>query len=214
MSFTPQDVITEVRRAVQDSRATYRYDDPHMLGVVNQVLRRILVLRPDLFAYVADMTCVAGTRQTAPADSFRLIDVILSGDGQNVNEVNRETLDLMFQWQSGTAGPVKDWMRHVRSPNLFFVYPPSTAGQVITIEYAQTPPNYGVNDEVQLLGDAYFPCVVDGCVWLMESVDNEHVNSGRAKLFFESFNQLLGTSAQNKPVTDFAESNLPAKQVI
>lgn len=214
MSFTPQDVINAVRFAVQDTKVSYRYADGDLLQLTNQVLRRIALLRPDLFAYVSTINCVAGTIQQAPADSIRIIDVLLSGAGLNVNEVNRETLDLMFQWQSMTPDVAKDWMRHVRSPNTFFVYPPSPVGQVLTIEYAKAPGIYGLNDTVELLGDAYFPCVVDGVIWLAESIDNEHVNSGRAKMFLDSFNQLLGMTAQIKHVTDTEESNLNPKQVV
>ena len=215
MSFTPQEVITEVRRAISDTRAaSYRYDDTHLLGLVNQVLQRIAILRPDLVSVVGTMTCVAGALQTAPATSMRLMDVLMSGDGYTVNEVNRETMDLAFStWQTGTTGPARDWMRHVRSPNRFFVFPPSSADQTLTIEYAESPTPLVLTDTVPHLPDAYFPCVVDGVVWLAESVDNEHVSTGRAKMMQETFHQMLGMSAQNKNVTDFEPSNLPAAQV-
>jgi len=214
--FTPADVITEVRRAVQDTKVPYRYSDNHLLGVVNMALKRVAIMRPDLFAYITVISCVAGTVQTAPNDSIRIIDVLVAGDGGNVNEVNHETLDLMFStWQAGASGPTKDWMRHVRSPNTFFVYPPSAVGQQLTIEYARAPANLTLTDAVPLLGDAYFPCVVDCVIWLVESVDNEHVNSGRAKMFYEAFTQTLGLTAQQKSVTDFEQSNLnPPDKVV
>ena len=215
MSFTPQDVITEARRAISDVRAAaYRYSDLQLLGLVNQTLQRIALLRPDLVSVVDDMTCVVGAIQTAPAASMRVMDVLLSGDGHSVNEVNRETMDLAVStWQIGTAGQARDWMRHVRAPNRFFVFPPSPAGQTLTIEYAESPTPLGLSDVVPHLPDAYFPCVLDGVVWLAESIDNEHVNSGRAKMFQDTFYQGLGVTSKNKDVTDFEQSNLPAAQV-
>jgi len=39
-------------------------------------------------------------------------------------------------------------------------------------------------------------------VFLAESVDNEHVSSGRAKLFYDSFVQSLGVSGQAREITD------------
>ena len=59
-----------------------------------------------------------------------------------------------------------------------------------------------MNEDIDLLPEAYFPVVVDGVVFLAESVDNEHVNAGRAQLFQKSFIDNLGTSAQAKVVTD------------
>jgi len=204
-TFTPQDVIDEVRRAVQDTRSSaYRYDDTHLLGLVNQTLRRMATLRPDLFSHTDDVALVVGSRQTAPADSMRVIDILGTTNGaQAIQEVNRDTLDLARPgWQAMTAAVPTDWMRHPRNPNLFFVYPPAIAGTSIVLEYAQSPPNYALAEAVALLPDAYFPIVVDGVIWLAESIDNEHVNSGRAAKFEETFMKGLGLTVQTKPVTD------------
>jgi len=214
-TFTVQDVVSEVRRAVQDTYSpAYRYADSHIVGVINQVLKRIAILRPDLFAYIATYTCTLGTRQSLPADCFRLIDVLQVVNGPNVNEVNRESLDLlMATWQTGATAVAQDWMRHVRNPSVFFVYPPSAAGQLLDIEYCRAPATYALGDVVPQLSDVYFPCVVDGAVWLLEAVDNEHVNSGRAKMMYDSFMQLLGQSVQTKQVADFASGGEDPKQV-
>jgi hypothetical protein len=105
-------------------------------------------------------------------------------------------------------------MRHVRNPYRYFLYPAPTSGIELIAEYAKTPPNYGLNDTVADLRDAYFPAVVEGTVFLAESVDDEHVNSGRAKLFQESFTQMLGVSLQSRVLTDTEEGGMDPKQVI
>ncbi len=214
-TFTPQDVINEVRGAIQDATPSYRYDDATILRGVNHCLKRIALLRPDLFAYVAPFTCVTGTLQTMPADSVRIIDVLMSGGGGNVNEVNRLTLDLAYTtWQAGTTGPTQDWMRHVRNPNVFFVYPPSTNGQILTLEYVQAPKNYAVNEVITLLADVYFPVLVDCVIWWFESFDNESVSNQRAQMFQQSWNQMLNITVQAKPVTDTEAGGGDKKAVI
>jgi hypothetical protein len=45
-------VITEARRLLQDNTVPYRYSDTVLLGFANQALKRMSVLRPDLFAYL------------------------------------------------------------------------------------------------------------------------------------------------------------------
>jgi hypothetical protein len=105
-------------------------------------------------------------------------------------------------------------MRHVRNPNRFFVYPAPVAGTVLVGEYAQTPPDYTLDQEVTFPTDAYFPVVVDGTVFLAESIDNEHVNSNRAKLFQDAFVQALGVGLQSRTVTDTEEGGLDPRQVI
>ena len=202
-TFTPQDVITEVRAAIQDETVSYRNSDAALLRAFNHCLKRVALVRPDLFAFITPFSCDLGSIQTLPSDSLRLIDIIQCAGGGNVNEVNRATLDLMYAtWQTGATGPTQDWMRHVRNPNAFFVYPPSPDRQVLTIEYAQAPKNYAVGESIALISDAYFPVLVDCLTWWLESQDNESVMDQRAQMFQQSWNQLLGVTIQSKPVTD------------
>ena len=210
------DVIVEARRLIQDNSAPQRYSDAVLLGFANQTLKRMSVLRPDLFAYIGEITCTAGAViQSPPSDSIRVIEIFQVKDGSGVTEVDRNSLDQTYPgWMNDTAGPAVNWMRHVRNPNKFFIYPKAPVGQILIGEYAQTPPTYTGSETVALLPDAFFPVVVDGTVFLAESVDNEHVNSNRAQLFQQSFTQALGVSAQARSLTDTEEAGIPAEQVI
>lgn len=214
--MTPNEVITEVRRLIQDTMSPYRYSDAVLLGFVNQTLKRMVMLRPDLFAVIGDFPTTANTvLQSCPADSTRLIEIFQVKNGDAVVEVNRKTLDRTVPgWLNETAGQPVNFMRHVRNPNRFFVYPRPSAGVVLIGEYAQTPPDYGINDEITYPIDTYFPAVVDGVVFLAESIDNEHVNSNRAKLFLDSFVQGLGVSLQTRTITDTESGGQDPKQVI
>lgn len=209
-------VITEVRRIVQDVNAPQRYSDTMLLGFANQTLKRMAVLRPDLFAYIGEIPTTAGqVLQSAPSDSLRIMEIFQVKNGNGVIEVNRESLDQTYpQWMNEAAAPCVNWMRHTRNNNKFFIYPKAPAGQVLIAEYAQTPKSYTADEDVQLLPEAFFPIVVDGTVFLTESVDNEHVNSNRAQLFQQTFTQALGVNAQSRSITDTEEAGLPKDQVI
>lgn len=214
--MTPNEVITEVRRLIQDTKSPYRYSDTVLLGFVNQTLKKMVMLRPDLFAVIADFTTTYNTvLQSCPADSTRLIEIFQVKDGNAVTEVNRETLDRTVpNWLNEDAGQPVNFMRHVRNPNRYFVYPRPAAGVTLVGEYAQTPPDYTLDQEITYPIDTYFPVVVDGVVFLAESIDNEHVNSGRAKLFQDSFVQGLGVSLQSRTITDTEAGGQDPKQVI
>lgn len=204
------DVVTEVRRILQDENTPQRYSDTVLIGFANQSLKRIAVLRPDLFAHVSTMTCTENeVIQSAPADSIRIIEVFSVSGGNGCIEVNRESLDQSYpQWMNDTASAAVNWMRHTRNANKFFIYPKAPANQVLDIEYAQTPPTYDGTTTVTLLSDAYFPVVVDATVFIAESVDNEHVNSNRAKLFLQSFTSALGTNLASRITTDTEEGGM------
>lgn len=210
------DVITEVRRIIQDTNTPYRYSDDVLLGFANQALKRIAVLRPDLFAYIGDITCTDGeVVQSAPSDSIRLIEIYRVKGGNGVIETNREALDQAYPtWMNDAASAAVNFMRHVRNPNKFFIYPKAPAGQILVGEYAQTPPDYDGVTPVALLPDAYEPVVIDATVFIAESVDNEHVNSQRAQLFQSSFTQALGVAAQSRAITDPERGGLQEEDVV
>ena len=60
---------------------------------------------------------------------------------------------------------------------------------------------------------AYMPSLIDGVVYLTQSIDDEHVSSGRAKLFLDSFGQWLSTSLQSRQITDDDSAGLDPKKV-
>lgn len=213
--MTPSEVIAEVRQLAQDTRATYRYSDEVLLGFVNQTLKRMAIIRPDLFTVIETIPTTFNTVvQTLPSSAIRLVQIYAVSGGNVVTEVSRETLDSTVPgWMSEAAGTPVNYVRHVRNPCTYFLYPRPTDDLLLLGEYAKQPPTYDLSDSIALQ-DAYFPAVVDGTVFLVESVDNEHVNSGRAKLFQESFTQALGVSLQSRIVTDTKGSGFNKGEVI
>jgi len=209
------DVITEVRRILQDTNSPQRYSDTILLGFANQALKRIAVLRPDLFAIIADIPTTQGSVvQSTPTDSIRLIEIYSVKNGNGIIETNREALDQAYPtWMNDPEGAAVNFMRHVRNANKFFIYPKAPANQILVGEYSQTPPDYDGTTAVALLPDAYFPVVVDATVFIAESVDNEHVNSQRAQLFQQSFTQALGVAAQSRAITDPERGGLDEEDV-
>jgi hypothetical protein len=213
---TPAEVITEVRRVISDTLIPQRYSDAFLLGFVNQTLKRISILRPDLFGVIGDISTTPNVvLQSMPLDSIRLMEIFQVKDGDAITEVSRETFDQTYpNWVAESPDVPVNFMRHVRNPNKFFLYPRPRAGIVLVAEYAQTPANYALNNTIALLPDAYFPTVVDGTIFLVESIDDESATSGRAKSFLESFTQSLGVSLQARNITDTEEAGLDPRQVV
>jgi hypothetical protein len=214
--MTPADVIVEVRRIVQDEGLPYRYSDAVLLGYVNQTLKRMAILRPDLFSEIVDISTTAGSAvQSLPADAVRLLDIFQVKNGAAINEVDRETMNRNYpNWMQEAAGQPVNFMRHVKNPDRFFLYPRPAAGVVLVGEYTKSPPDYLLTGTIGFISDVYFPALVDGVVFLAESIDDEHVQSGRAKLFYDSFVQQLGTNLQSRKVTDTKNAGMDKGEVI
>ena len=208
--MTPSELIVESRRLLNDTVSPYRYSDAMLLGYVNQVLKRTAVLRPDLFGMVGDIAIVADSAiQSLPADAHRLIDIFQVKGGNAVTEVDRETMSRASPtWMSDTAGTPVNFMRHVRNPTKFFVYPKPTASVTLVGEYAVAPVDYTVDQTITAPPPSFFGALVDGIVFLASSVDDEHVNTGRAKVFLDSYTQQLGVSLQNRALNDAKTAGL------
>lgn len=213
--MTPASVITEARKVINDSRTPFRYSDTDLLGFVNQALKRMAIYRPDLFLQIGDISTVPGTTvQSMPSDSIRLVEIFGVKGGDTITEVDRDVFDQTYPgWRNEPAGTPVNFMRHPRNPNIYFLYPSPLTKVVLLAEYAKTPADYGLNSTITAPVKAFFPTLVDGTVFLAESVDDEHVNSGRAKLFQESFVQSLGVSLQTREVTDNEEAGLDPRRV-
>jgi hypothetical protein len=211
------EVIVAVRDLLQDANSNpdlQRYTDDQLVGFANQTLKRIALLRPDLFAYIGDIALTAGeTLQSAPADSIRIFEILRVKNGAAVRETDRHTMDQTYpEWVSDPQGPCVNWMRHPRNNNKFFVYPPSPNGQILTGEYAKAPPNYNIGDTIALLPDVYFPVVVDGTVYMAEAVDTESVSSQRSEMFQKSMTGMLAAGLDARSVTDKEDAAVPAKK--
>jgi len=213
--MTPAEIIAEARKLINDTSAPQRYSDNDMLGFVNQILKRTAMFRPDLFLSMGDIATTPNTSvQSMPADSIRLVDIFGVKDGDAITEVDRETFDQTYPgWRNEPAGTPVNFMRHVRNPNTYFLYPRPASGVILLAEYAKVPTDYDLSDPIEAPIDAYFPTLVDGVVYLAESIDDEHVNSGRAKLFFDTFTQGLGLSLQSRDITDSEDAGLDPKKV-
>ena len=212
--MTPQDVITDVRRLIQDEDTPYRYSDTMLLGFVNQTIRRMIMLRPDLFTTVTTISTTPNvSEQALPSTAVRLVEIFRVQGGTSIEEVDRDAFDRAYpQWTTDPAGIPTKYIRHPRNPRAYFLYPRPTSGIVLVGEYVVTPPAYIISDTISALPDAYFPSLVDGTVFLAESVDNEHVNSGRAKLFYDSFTQSLGVDLQSRNLTDLENGGVGSTQ--
>lgn len=201
MTFTVSDVLVEVRELIQDSTIPLRYPDEFVVRKINQIVRRMVVLRPDLFTEIVPIACVPGNLQSAPADAVRLMDVLTNNANTAVKEVSHDTLDMMVPDWRAVTGPVVNWMRFPRDQRRFYIYPAAIGGETLTLVYARCPPTLGLPSVIPL-NPAYMPAVVDGTTWLMESIDAEHVESARAAMFQRGFTEMIAGGLAARRITD------------
>lgn len=134
---------------------------------------------------------------------------------QPLQEVSRDVMNLSSpEWVAVSPGIPKNFIRHPRNPTHFFVYPPPSNNLCFLVDYIEVP---SIDSpcflDIEAIIENYFSVIVDGVVFLAESIDNEYANSGRAKLFEERFINTLTVSIQSREITDTESSGIDPKRV-
>jgi len=200
---TPSTIFPDVRVLINDNDpSSYRYSDAVLLLKLDAALKRIALIRPDLFTTIAAVACTPNTTVQQVPNYARVIEVYNVVSGGGVVEASREVFDQTVpNWRSDAAGPAVNWMRHVRNPSVFFIYPQAPVGQSLLCEYTVAPAVTALTDVIPT-SDVYQPIVQDMLVAVIEWGDDEFNLSQRAETFYKRVLESLGISTKNKEMLD------------
>lgn len=188
------DIISSVRVVLNDGAGVY-WTDSEMLGWVNDAQLVVAVVRPDSVSDTADVTLVAGSKQSLPTDGIRLLDIVRNTGGRAVRLIERETLDLFDpSWHTGTASStVKHYVYDNRVPMTFYVYPPATAGSSVEMTYSKMPTPATSASSALTIPEIYKDIMVNYVLFRAYSKDAEHAaNAGLASTYLQILNSLTG----------------------
>lgn len=212
-------VLTNVRHTLQDEDSdAYRTATPTLVEFANGFVRELALLRPDLFAKIGDITCVADTCvQSAPTPALVLMDVYQVKGGRAVTEGRKADLDRFNpNWWNDTAAAAENWMRNEKNPTSFFIYPKAPSGQVLVGQWAELP-SAMVDENSQIptqVPESYYTAMHHYVVFRAEAKDDEAVLSNRARLFYEGFTTLVGAGKMTKAEAERKEGTQDAGQQV
>lgn len=192
------DAVSQVRNLINDLSGD-RYSDDDLLRYGQEILRRMAIIRPDLFTIFDEITNEEGNVfQKAPDNCLRLEKIVAVKDGNIVREVQRQTMDQSDpNWINDSQGPCQHWMRNQGNERYYYIYPKAPRNQTLIAEYVYVPELESLDTDFDL-PIMYLPSLVDGMVWLAESVNDESVNNGRAEKFYGLFLKSLTDDWTNK----------------
>ncbi len=202
-SLQARAVILKAQTVLNDAQAaSWGFDE--MLNWLNLGQRQIVLLRPDASSEIANLDLAAGTTQTMPTGSVRLLDIECNVSGSACTYIEKSALDSYDRnWRIATAdAAVIHWMYDERVPQNFEVYPPqpvssrgavkilrSTLPRDCTLENV----NGGSVESVIGIPDQYEGALVDYCIYRAYSKDATYtVRGGKADQSYEKFLQSLG----------------------
>jgi hypothetical protein len=189
--MTPQDVITTARYILNDtSSSSPRQSDDELLGYVNEGVKTVQTLRPELFSTVGDFLCQVGQCEQSLvfASATALIEVLSIHGGAAVTQFDLDAMNRFNPgWRTDAEGAAKQWARFSNDQLKFFIYPKAPADQTIDVRYVRTPAVFALADQITDLPLGLQPALVDFVVYRAESKDNEHVLSQRAAAALATF---------------------------
>ena len=207
MPISAQSIIRRCVETLQDT-TSIRWPVTELVRYLNDGQREVVLYRPDAMVTNATVTCVAGTKQTLPANGAKLIEVVrnarAAGTKRAVRMVNREILDAQMPGWHALAGAddVLHFMYDPRDPRVFYVYPPATTNTQLDIVYAAYPTDIAEPADGSLytavtgnisLPDIYGNVLQDYILYRAYTKDSEYAgNAQRAQAHYAAFANALG----------------------
>lgn len=193
MATTAQTVINSAQQILVDDNV--RWLETELLDWINAGVRAIADARPDATIVVANLTLVAGTKQTLPADAVSLVDVVRNVSGRAVRPASMSLMDAQRpDWHTETAGATRNYFYDRRTPRTFFVYPPAAASAQVEIKYHANPALLTVATQNIPIGDEYVNALLDYVLYRAFSKDAEYTaTNARAVAHKTAFDNALGT---------------------
>ncbi len=216
MSLTAQEILDAVARELNDSRANpiaeRTWKDDELLTFLNNGIRQIAVVRPDLAAKISTVQLVPGALQKLPDDGMRLLTVTRNrgssgtSDGKAISLAERQSLDSSAPyWTASRSMVVSNYVYDLRFGSMYYVYPGASDTTPVWIEiiYAAAPRLALMSDVVSLTELCLMPLkhwVKFECL-NPERFDN--ASPAEAKAYYDKFFNELGiktTSDASLPV--------------
>ena len=199
------DVLDRASIILQDA-TNVRFPNAELLKFFNDAQKEVVLHRPDANMQNANMTCVAGSKQTIPTTGLRLVDVTRNASGRAITQVDRKILDeTLPDWHETVADAtrkIEHFVFDAADPKHFYVYPKATGSFQIEIVYSAAPSdisisNFATDTTVISIDDVYSNSLLDFILYRAYQKDSEFAgNAQRAMMHYQSFANGLGVKAK------------------
>lgn len=201
---TSNEILQRVNKLLNDT-GYVRWPKDELLNYLNDAQRAIVLRRPDSFcADIDDFACVAGTKQSLPADALRLIDVPRNASGRAIKgPYDRSVLDDNYpEWYAGNTADVAElFIYDERNPKTFYVYPGVVDATELTVVYSKAPQAITMEDSesntVIALDDIYVNAIIEWVLYRAYMKDAEYAaDPNKSQMHMNAFRSQLGEKGQ------------------
>jgi hypothetical protein len=202
------DVIDRVGTALYDTNNA-KWSVPELLGYLNDGQRVIAGMQPTDIQTIQIAPLIPGARQVLPLGAWMLNDVLRNmgtnglTPGRAIRIISRRLLDAFNPlWMTGPqSAVVQSYIFDLRDQISFFVYPPSTGGVYVEVNYSGTPTPLTAETQpiniLDIMEEALFNYMMyRACGKLADYSPGPQV----AAAFWSIFNEVLGVRANAEDI--------------
>ena len=197
-TVTAQTLINRAAYVLEDT-GNVSWTRIELLGWLNEGQSQVVAYSPGANTDRAELSLVAGTKQTLPNDTIVLVDVPRNTNGPVVRVVGREILDnAPVDWHTTTPTKlVKNYVYDANDQYTFYVYPPNNGAGQVTIVYARVPDQLTSEAQFIEVDDSYQAAILDFMLYRAYSKDTDYVAGGteKATAYYGAFKDAI--SARN-----------------
>jgi hypothetical protein len=173
-----------------------------LLGWLNMAQQELILNVPEASATTALVTTVNGARQSIPSDGWMLLSANRNmgttgtTPGRAIQETRRELLVRSNPaWTMDTATDVATiYIYTPLDKTVFWVYPPSIAGNKIEVTYSQEPVVITIESAAITVDDIYEPILLNYILYKTLMKDPEYAPGVElAKGYLSSFTSLMSS---------------------
>lgn len=218
MATTAQSIIDKAERTLKDENNVHWNATTNHLAALNDGQREIVFFKPDAYVVNSAQVLVAGTKQTAPTGTIRIIDITRNMGTAGTTPGNAVTLvdmEILNRWKPGwhtdtAAAVVVHWMLDPKDPLVFYVYPkqPDSGFGYVEIRRTAVPADVAAIGNNITLGDEYANALYYFIMHRAWAMDND-LSPVALKLstdYREAFLQSIGAKEQVETVNENPQS--------
>jgi hypothetical protein len=196
MTTTVASILSTVRGTLIDASAV-TWSDADLEAYLNQGISATCFVKPEAYPVETSLTLTPGIRQTLPTGATGLLDVVSTGTGRMVTQVDKAMLEAADPlWPSQpSVTEIEHYCADPRLPLQWLNYPPAGPGATAVVRYGAVPADVTSSGNIPL-PDAYEACLIDYVLSRAYSVNSKKQDTTKEAYHKQQWGAALGLKTQ------------------
>lgn len=198
MTTSTASIVSSVRGTLIDASAV-TFSDAVLVQYVNEAISATCFVKPEAYPVESSLALTPGIRQTLPDGATGLLDVVYTGAGTAVTQVDKALLEAADpNWPSITpVASIDHYTTDPRLPLQWLCYPPAAAGATAVVRYGAVPATATLGGNIPL-PDSYKTCLIDYTLSRAYAMNSKKQDTTKEAYHKQQWGAALGLKTQSQ----------------